>query len=204
MRKFISTGLLALGCWAGAAQAAPVISFTPGGSGTPAGETLVQGFDTTAAGTQIQPGVYVLANSVPGIADKPTGASGNFAAVTAGSSYNLTFSQATGLFSFVLGTLDLYNSLIVTYVGGATQRFDGTAIIGGLGSTMSEGLATYSAGTGPMFAGVSFLSTTQNSFEIDTISAAVPEAASWGMMILGLGLVGGVLRRRTAGKLQLV
>ena len=34
-------------------------------------------------------------------------------------------------------------------------------------------------------------------------AAAVPEPATWGMMILGMGLVGGVLRRRSKSRLAL-
>ena len=39
---------------------------------------------------------------------------------------------------------------------------------------------------------------TEQAFEVDnvTITAAVPEPAAWGMMLLGFGLAGGALRRR--------
>ena len=202
MKKFVTAVALAVGSWVGVAQAAPVITFTAGGSGSPTGQMVVQNFDSYTSGASLGKGAYVYTASQPGIADRPTGASGNYAAVTAGGQLDVNFSQATGLFSFVLGTLDAYNRLVVHYAGGADQTLDGTAIIGGLGGLMSEGLVSYSANGGPLFTGVSFLSTTQNSFEVDTISAAVPEPAAWGMMILGFGLAGFALRRRSSVKVR--
>lgn len=37
---------------------------------------------------------------------------------------------------------------------------------------------------------------------LDAVSVAVPEPGTWGMMILGLGAVGGVMRRRQKGALR--
>jgi hypothetical protein len=43
------------------------------------------------------------------------------------------------------------------------------------------------------------LTTTQAAFEVDNLSVAngVPEPATWAMMLIGFGLVGLQLRRRT-------
>jgi hypothetical protein len=40
------------------------------------------------------------------------------------------------------------------------------------------------------------LSSTQNAFEVDNFAIGVPEASTWMMMILGVGLIGGMMRRR--------
>jgi hypothetical protein len=37
-------------------------------------------------------------------------------------------------------------------------------------------------------------------FSMVGVAAAVPEPATWGMMITGFGALGGVLRRRSAGR----
>lgn len=37
-----------------------------------------------------------------------------------------------------------------------------------------------------------------SAFNYNLVSSAVPEPATWGMMILGFGLIGGAMRRRTA------
>ena len=202
MKKLIVAAAVALGCVTGAAQAAPVITYTPGGSATPAGQTLIQSFDSYLAGTFLGNGTYVFSQSVPNFADRPAGTTNNFAAVTAGGRYDQSFSTGASAFSFVFGTLDAYNSLIVHFATGPDLTLSGADIIGNQGSLQSSGLVNYGVGTGPLFTGISFLSTTNNSFEIDTISAAVPEPAAWGMMILGLGLIGGVLRRRPSMKVR--
>ena len=36
----------------------------------------------------------------------------------------------------------------------------------------------------------------QNAFELDTVSGAVPEPATWGLLIIGMGMTGAAMRRR--------
>ena len=96
------------------------------------------------------------------------------------------------------GTFTLYNqgSVVATY---------------GYGSTTSNALASYAALFPPLNGAVTFDSFT-NVFTIDTlatpatidssafeyalVSPGVPEPATWGLMIVGLGLAGGAMRRR--------
>ncbi|WP_159065871.1 PEPxxWA-CTERM sorting domain-containing protein, partial [Acinetobacter baumannii] len=45
------------------------------------------------------------------------------------------------------------------------------------------------------FAGVRFISAT-NSFELDNVVFAVPEASTWALMLVGFGMVGAATRYR--------
>ena len=209
MKKLLTASVLAFGCLIGAAQAAPIITFTPGGSGSAAGTTAFQTFDQYASGTSIGTNTTVYSASTTN-ASKPLGASGNYAATGANGSYTATFAPSS-IFSFVLGSLDSYNELILNYADGTLAAdLVGSAITGGTGtanssttSTAANGLVTYTVTSGPLLGSATFKSGTTPAFEYDTLSAsAVPEPAAWGMMILGFALVGGALRRRPSAKVR--
>lgn len=197
MKKILTAGLLALGFSAGSAQAATTFdkSFSTTGAQA-AGTAVYQNFDGLAAGTTFG-GANIYANTVSGVAEKPTvGSTGNFAAVLAGGLFTTSFTT-TNVFSFVLGSLDTYNSLTLRFADGGSQTLTGNDIIGIDGLFRPGGTVTYRVTSGSLLTGATFGSTA-NSFEFDNLATAVPEPAAWGMMIMGFGLVGGVLRRRSA------
>jgi hypothetical protein len=63
--------------------------------------------------------------------------------------------------------------------------------------TTVNGLFTVVGGAGETFTGIT-LASGSNSFEIDrlAVSGAVPEPATWAMMIAGFGFIGGTMRVR--------
>jgi hypothetical protein len=188
------------------ASATTMISFN-GGSGTlPADATVIQDFESFAPGTPggaIGPNAYVYNDSVGSQSARPAfGSTGNFATVLTGGSYSIDFAP-TRAFSFVLGSLDTYNTLTLKYENGSSQAYAGGQIINDLtfpsGNQISgetNGVVTYSVASGPRIVGAVFQSS-QNSFEFDNLAVgAVPEPAAWAMMIGGFGLIGAVTRRR--------
>ena len=194
MKKLLTAGLFALGSWAGAAQAATTITFDPTGA-MAAGTQVYQNFDNLTPGSSIGTNASVFNTTMAGAAVQPTGSTGNYAAVLAGGSFSTAFS-ASSVFSFLLGSLDSYNNLTLRFADGTATQLVGTAITGGT-ALNSNGTVTYRVTSGPLLTGATF-GTAGNSFEFDNLASAVPEPAAWGMMILGFGLVGGVLRRRAA------
>jgi hypothetical protein len=178
---------------AGSASAATLTRGTLGQVET--GRTLFADYDT------LTPAPSAFSNSsVFG----PTGASGqaapidgnmpsNFYAVLGGGFTTYTFAQPVSSFSFDAGSLDAYNFLTINYLGGTSQTFDGSGVVG------QTFRAIFTADGAERIAGVTF-SSDQNSFEIDNIAigGAVPEPATWAMMIGGFGMVGGAMRRRTS------
>ncbi|HWW65777.1 MAG TPA: PEPxxWA-CTERM sorting domain-containing protein [Sphingomonadaceae bacterium] len=95
----------------------------------------------------------------------------------------------------LLGTSDPSN-------GGAAYTYDGVDILNpangfqGSGGTALVTL-TFSGDDATNFTGLQF-NANQNAFEIDSMNvAAVPEPATWAMMIGGFGLIGLSMRRRS-------
>jgi len=188
------------------ASAATTVTFN-GGSGTlPANMIVIENFETFASGTPgaaIGPNAFVYNGSVGGASARPAyGSTGNFATVLTGGSYSIAFA-ATNRLSFVLGSLDTYNTLTLQYEDGTSQAYVGGQIINDLSfpsgnqiSGETNGVVNYAVANGPRLVGATFNSSA-NSFEFDNIATAVPEPATWALMIGGFGLVGTMSRRRT-------
>jgi hypothetical protein len=212
MKKFLAASALVMGFWAGSAQAVTTVNFTAGGSTVATGTTVFQNFDALTSGSSIGPNAFVFGANLGNLAVRPAfGSTGNFAAVLDGGSYSANFGPSS-TFSFVIGSLDTFNTLTLRYADGTSSIFNGGAIIndpsfdnGNRTSTETNGVVTYRVTSGALLTGVTFGSSGGNSFEFDNLAAsaaAVPEPAAWGMMILGFGLVGGAMRRRPSVKVK--
>jgi hypothetical protein len=188
------------------ASAVTTVSYAGGSGALPADATVIQDFESFASGTPgaaIGPNAFVYDGSVGGQSARPAfGSTGNFATVLTGGSYSISFGP-TYLLSLVIGSLDTYNGLTLSYEDGSSQLYSGGQIINDLtfpsGNQISgetNGVVAYRVISGPRLTGATFTSSA-NSFEFDNIATgAVPEPATWAMMIGGLGLVGGFARRR--------
>lgn len=203
MKTIALMGAAALTVVAPAAVAAPTVSFAGGSGATAPGTTVFQNFDSYAPGTSIGTNANIYDASVSGVAARPAyGSTGNFAAVLGGGSYTVNFA-ATNIFSFVLGSLDTYNSLKLLFSDNSSLTYQGGQIINDLSfpsgnqiSGETNGVVTYRANGGPQIVGATFQSS-QNSFEFDNLArGGVPEPATWALMILGFGAVAGAMRRR--------
>ena len=120
------------------------------------------------------------------------------------SSYTINFAaRPIAFFSFAFNSLGNNNTVTLTYTDLTTQIFrsneSGQAFVNfGLGAVPPRsGRLVYDTGTGPKILSAVFARNGNNSvFVIDDLAVAAPEPATWLMMILGFGLVGGQLRRR--------
>jgi hypothetical protein len=114
-----------------------------------------------------------------------------------------TFSAIKGnyltSFNFYMGSPDEYNHVIFNFLGGGSQTFDGDAIWGGApngNGDRSIGFRVYYNFNGAKVSSITFTSG-QNAFEGDNFGGvAVPEPATWALMLSGFGLAGGMLRAR--------
>jgi hypothetical protein len=131
----------------------------------------------------------VFTDSVYGVATSVNGTS--FLAVpnSTATTNVATFTSALGLthFSFDWGTPDNYNTLTFSGANGFTKTVSGAGL--------AAGRYTYNFSTAQGVTSVAFGSNTR-AFEIDNISATVPEPASWALLLVGFAMVGVSARRR--------
>jgi hypothetical protein len=110
-----------------------------------------------------------------------------------------TFSTLAGTFksfSFYLGSPDTYNRVTFNFNGGGSQVFQGADIWGGFppgNGDRSLGYRVFYDFGGAQVSSITFESSA-NAFEFDGLAGAIPEPATWAMMILGFGAAGTVLR----------
>ena len=197
------------------AAAVTVISSTPGAPdpGPPPGLMTVVTFDsalpagivnTTTGDVYTGPnaGAHPLARAIP------AGTTTNFQAVQIKGSSTFDFTnfyfdgRALSKFSLYWGSIDDYNKIsFLKSDGTLVQSFTGAAFPpadGGQRAAASNRRITFGFTQAEAVAKVRFESS-KNAFEYDTLAiAVVPEPATWAMMILGFGLVGGAMRRRPA------
>jgi hypothetical protein len=190
-----ATALCALPSVANAA----VIGSTGGGTG-PFSTLSSAGLDGGATATLTGGEVYV--SDMP-FADTPKdGMPGTVflaAGPRAGQPATLTFAQPLSYLSFLWGSPDTYN--ILTLVSSA-QTYTFTAE--GLGFTTTNGdqafaqYAQFVASAGETIKSVSFSnSPARDAFEVANFTVtAVPEPATWAMMLIGFGMVAGASRYR--------
>ena len=202
MKKLLAIGVLAL---AVPAHAATLVTYTPGVSSPTANTSIIENFDARAVGSSIGPNAFVYNTDISGVADRPAFNSlGNYGAVLANGVYTIALGSAN-IFSFVVGSVDMYNSLLLRYDDGTSQLFSGHQIkLGGMANGDQESMATngrvsYSTGAlDPTIVSATFRSG-QNSFEFDNLAIrAVPEPSTWLMMLMGFAAVGFGMRRRQA------
>lgn len=205
----LAAALMLMGATPAFAQA--TFTFT-GAAGVQPGETLLASFDGNASTYGGITGSYsVLTGNVPGVGADP-------AVLPIGDPYLAILGNQTATYSFAggltqlgldYGSVDPYNLFTLSFLTGPTQSFTGTNIFVGANgnqtSSLTNGRLTFSAIGSNFITGLT-LQSSQNSLELDNIGviSAVPEPATWGMMLIGFAAIGASMRRRraTGGSLQ--
>lgn len=198
MRLVIAAAVAAL--TAGAADAATII-YNPGVQGAPNGFTLVNTFDTQAEQDQVSGNDFFFpTGDIPGQAANLPGNTTPYLTVLGGGDATVSFSQAVRALAFDFSSLDTYNLLTINFnTGPSITRTGDDFLAAGAASGVTAGSFRV-IGDGRFITSIT-LSSTQNSFEVDNLSiSAVPEASTWAMMIVGFGLVGSAMRRRTVAR----
>jgi hypothetical protein len=195
-------GLVLAAATAVPAQAAVLIGVTPGTSpySGPTGDFFFDFESPTARWDR-----STFTGTTGNVRAQPFGSTGQYASVgpadgTPGT-FNLTGLGPIRQVSFIWGSVDSYNTLEVLGAGGAVLA----SITGNQIFNPASGNRT-DPNTNPVvtltFTGVEYgqvtalrFNSTQNAFEFDNLSVAVPEPSTWAMMIGGFGLLGAAARR---------
>jgi hypothetical protein len=198
-------GAIAALALAGSAQATVFFTFDPGAASPSTGYTVIKTFDDLS-GVTVNFGTVIVqsvnnGNGAPPANSNPLGTS--YLSVLGGGSATINFGPTLG-FQFDWGSIDSYNTLTVYTNFGSGVVIPGTNFVnpanGNQISPGTNGLFTvFSDDPSEQFTGIKLESGT-NSFEIDNLaiqSGAVPEPATWAMLIAGFGLVGVAMRRRS-------
>lgn len=191
-----ATALCALPSVANAA----IFGSTGGGTG-PFSTLTSAGLDGGATATLTGGTVY---NSDRPFADIPKGGvfGGNFlaAGLLAGQPAILTFKTPISYLSFLWGSPDTYNFLTLVSSTGTEYSFTAQ----GLGFSQTDGnqafsqYAQFTADAGETISSVVFSNVpARDAFEVANFSVtAVPEPGTWGLMLVGFGMVAGASRYR--------
>jgi hypothetical protein len=209
MKKLLPALALVAGAFtlAAPANAAVHVDFLQGTPvSTLAGLSVVNNFDTAAGITGSNFLIQSAGNSNGAQIPLADSQGTSYLSVLGGGTANLGLPTGTSDFAFEWGSLDTYNTLTIGLFGGGSLQLIPNQ--GQLVASPGNGNQTlpYTNGTlhvwgdaGEVFTGLK-LQSGSNSFEIDNLAVkgAVPEPATWGMMLLGLGAVGGAMRRKRA------
>jgi hypothetical protein len=202
MRNILITAAIAAATFAMPASAATIVS-VGGAFAAPAGNLTIDfnsavaaPFTATFARAALVTGNLANQYAQPAFSD-----GSQYASVFGGGSLTLTSSLALRSVSFFAGSIDAGNVIeLLDASGKVLSSFNGRAFSvntsGDKGSLLTNRRVTITAGVNEAsFSGVRFTSQ-QNSFEIDNVVFAVPEASTWALMLVGFGMVGAATRYR--------
>ncbi|WP_445191669.1 Npun_F0296 family exosortase-dependent surface protein [Sphingomonas sp. Tas61C01] len=185
-----------------APASAATFGFVQMGASPSSGYTVINTFDTAAG--LIGAGFAIKvppadSNGAPPASSIPAGTP--YLSVFGGGSATYNFTSLVNSFQFDWGSIDAYNTLTIVSNMGPDIVIPGSASFtnpanGNQSAPATNGLFTVFGGEGEFFKSVTF-SSTGNSFEVDNLAiAAVPEPATWAMMLIGFGLIGATARYR--------
>ena len=141
-------------------------------------------------------GTGVTNGSESGITAQPPGDATDYVTVLGPNGFaSLTFNTGISGISFFMGSPDDYNKIEFFNGVQSVGSFSGAQFTGPPANgdqSLGERITFYFNGQNVTEAR---FTSTQNSFEFDRI-AAVPEPATWAMMLMGFGGLGAMIRRR--------
>jgi hypothetical protein len=169
---------------------------TPYGLTTPAGNFADGGALFSGSGIVMRNGPLGDQPSL-GLYAEPFHDTTNYLAVLGGGSETISYSAAMDRFGLYWGSVDTWNTIAFYNGNTLIDSFTGSQIVPLIadGNQVDDHSNRY-----VIFSDLNFnkviLSSSQNSFEVDNISAAVPELSTWAMMLMGFAGIGFAAYRR--------
>ena len=207
-RALLATTAL-LGAIAAAAPASAIVVTVPSFTDPnllPDGQVLIADFNNelTPEATLVAGYTLDLNGATVGVNEGGSGYSGtlpndptHYLTIPGGASATLTSVKYLRSFSLYMGSPDTYNSVQFLGANGFNVTLNGGQLTqGNTGQSWAWGARVNFDFEGAQVNQI-ILRSTSNSFESDNFAAgAVPEPATWAMMIIGFGAAGSILRRR--------
>jgi hypothetical protein len=224
MKSGLLTGLVAsTGILISASAHAGVITFSAGGTIVAGqGEVSSYGVPTTynfdssvPTFTNVSSGgvaIFTAADSSPVVgganAAEPYGDTSSFASVGSGSihpaSATIVAPSGSTYIGLYLGSVDSFNNITLNQASGASITYDGDQLFNPANPTGNQGnggsVYLNFFDTGSTFTSITFTSNgTAEEFDNVAFASAVPEPATWAMMILGFLGIGFLSYRKSSG-----
>lgn len=206
MRSFLKIAAAAVAAVAipASANAAILLGSVTPGTNPYSGPTPTYDFETA---TPQATGGLITNTSVSGVSAQPFGSSGFFWTVgpSDGTPGILDLTSFGDIFnvSFLWGSVDAYNTIeFLDAANNVLASFNGSNIFNPANGNQTDPnlnpLVRFNVTGGEVTSLARLrLSSTSNAFETDNFTInAVPEPATWALMLLGFGLVGFGMRRR--------
>ncbi len=166
---------------------------------TPYGQTTAAGAFTDGGASFSGDGIIMknVGQNPLGLYAQPLHTTTNYLAILGGRSETITYSGDRHSFGFFWGSIDAYNTVTFYNDGQAFQTYAGSDLASLVpnGNQTSDDFNRYVAFSNLVFDKV-VLSSGRNAFEVDNVTAGVPELSTWMMMLVGFGGLGLVARRR--------
>jgi hypothetical protein len=197
MQKMISAIIGASLAASVPAQAASTIVYSAVTTALDPTLTIFNNFSTITGGTRTGQTVVKTTGTIP------TGFDGNYLQVKGATGTNnpgyftQTLSTSAQAFSFLFSDVTATGtSLKLNFVGGGSETFN---LYTAAGNRASGRLTIYrNGGTNPNISSVVFGSVSSSVlYNIDSLASAAPEPAAWALMLIGFGMAGAALRRRS-------
>ena len=185
---------------AGPAAGATIVDF--GGSNTSFNNSTA--VETNLPATNYSGATFTGGNlydpevGISGVAARPAGAVGNFWAIGPSQKGTVTFAAPVSYYGFLWGSPDPGAWNQVTFFNGTTKLAAFGGSVTSLGNAWSNSIYfSVSTNGGPLITSVAFTASSP-AFETAKHSyiTAVSEPESYAMLLAGLGLIGGIVRRR--------
>lgn len=202
MGKLAVVARIVLGMAALPGAASATVSVSPYAFAPPSGGTLINFDGALPSNFTLTGGIVQAGNANGAMAPLQTATvqeTSKYLAVPSGSATLLSTNGFDRL-SFYFGSLDDFNSFDLLGQGGTViASYTGSQVAALPGYSHNNDRITFTQGASdPLIYGLK-LSSSKAAFEVDNVvfggAGAVPEPASWGLMITGFGFVGGALRR---------
>lgn len=203
MRKIVCRAAVlgAAFCGVAAHAATPVVTGTPLQVEADAGPGTLIDFEKAVPAQFATSGkLFQIGKTNDGNGAEPAGDTSNYLSVLGGGNYQLLGDTAYTNVSLYWGSIDGYNHLdLLDRDGKSIATIEGSMIPSISNGDQSSGATNQrvNIASDAAFYGLKF-SSGGNSFEVDNVkfSGAVPEPASWALMLVGFGGMGATLRRR--------